>query len=84
MRYFLISLFVHVLVFSLVWVGVSVPVGKDQNSFTYLGELVAIEQDSSAGIVQKQGKSFESDILGESSPALFGPWLRMRQVEKPR
>ena len=86
MRYFLISIFIHILTISFVWVGFSVSAGPEQNSFTYLGELVATTGASSQrGFSKGQLKlSDTKTFTEESSRAFFMPWLKMREVNKPR
>ncbi len=84
MRYFFISVLVHILVIRFFWVGFSVPVGRDQNSFTYLGTLLSPEATKSDSTQSQQTKGFEAMGLEESESAFFTPWLQMRQVNKPR
>ena len=81
MRDFLVSFFIHVLVISFVWVGFSVSQGHEQNSFAYLGELMAgVERYAQSG---QPSKPSDTMMLEESSPAYFAPWLRMRELNKP-
>ncbi len=85
MRFFLIALLVHIGVISFVWVGFSVPKGSEQNSFTYLGDLVSFVKESSYGDSSKAPSKFSDTLMDEdSSSAFFVPWLKMRQIEKPR
>ncbi|MBI3602489.1 MAG: hypothetical protein HY209_06320 [Candidatus Omnitrophica bacterium] len=84
MRYFFISILTHILVISSFWVGLSVPVGRDQNSFTYLGTLLSPEQTKSDALQRQQVKGFEAVGFEESESAFFTPWLKMRQMDKPR
>jgi hypothetical protein len=77
MRYWFISFFIHLLVFSFVWVGLSTPSGQGQNSFTYLGESFKQSQDSS----QSHISSHEGLMFEESSQM---PWLKMRELDKPK
>ncbi len=98
MRYFLISILLHVMVISFCWVGFSVPIGRDQNSFTYLGTLSTIGQTPSRGVLcfdssqhgSKHGECAEPQYAPtkdfgtvEESAAYFTPWLKMREVGKP-
>jgi len=83
MRYFLISIGIHVLVLSFVWIGFSVPVGRGQNSFTYLGEMMDAPEGYQSPSVSNEKDSTEAVVVGSSSD-LFNPWLKMRQVDKPR
>ena len=83
MRYLFVALFIHILVLNFVWVGFSVPRGQEQNSFTYLGELVAGTEGNAPGsISNQQPKVF--DVFKEPSSAFFTPWIKMREVDKPR
>ena len=85
MRFFLTALFIHIFVFSFVWVGFSVPKGVEQNSITYLGDMAsAIENSSHANDVSQVFKASDAKMIEDSSSAFFTPWLQMRQVEKPR
>ena len=83
-RYFFVSFLVHILVISSSWAGFSVPMGRDQNSFTYLGTLLTTEQTKSDSVGAQQTKGFEAMGFEESESAFFTPWLKMRQVDKPR
>ena len=85
MRYFFVSVVIHILVLSFCWVGFSVPSPKNQNSFTFLGGLIAqtqILQDSDG--ISQPSKGSDAIILPEASTAFFAPWIKMRQVDKPR
>ena len=84
MRFFIIALFLHLVVFSFVWVGFSVPRGSEKNSFTYLGDMVLSKDDSSKESDYKQSLKFADEVFNNTSSALFAPWLKMRQVDKPR
>lgn len=82
MRYFLISILLHVMVISFCWVGFSVPIGPDQNSFTYLGTLSTIGQTPGSGVwPYATTKGVGAGV--EESAAYFTPWLKMREVGKP-
>ena len=85
MRYFLISLFVHVLLFSFVWVGFSVSGGHEQNAFTYLGDVILpLEKPSSGSLSDSSRKSSDDAMFENSSSAYFAPWIKMRQLNKPQ
>ena len=85
MRYLFVSIILHILIISFVWVGLSVPKGHEQNSLTYLGELMTEAGVSSHDKRLNQvPKASEAVIFEEPSSAYFAPWLKMRQVDKPR
>jgi hypothetical protein len=83
-KYLFLSILIHVLVLSFVWVGFSVPIPRNQNSFTYLGELVASQGNIGSNAAGQNDSDSDAIIFGDRSPAYFTPWLKMRQVEKPR
>ena len=85
MRYFLISILIHILAVSFIWVGFSVPEARGQNSLIYLGGLIAPAQESQSNAPSnRQTKGFKEMVYQEPSAAFFTPWLKMRQVDKPR
>ncbi len=85
MRYFIISILAHILVVSFVWVGFSVPIGRGRNSFTYLGKSIALIQGpQEVRVSSQQVNGSEGMVFEQSSAAFFTPWLKMRQVDKPR
>lgn len=78
MRYFLVSILIHILLVNFIWVGFSVPSERKGTSFIYLGEMIAPVQ----GGEQKKQTNFV--INDQDSSAFFSPWLKMRQLNKPR
>ena len=81
MKHFLISISIHVLIFSFVWVGFSIPIVRQHGSFTYLGGMVLHAEDPSG--LDRNYKSGDLTILGEPSAAFFTPWIKMRELDKP-
>jgi hypothetical protein len=81
MRYFLVALFIHLLVVSFVWIGFSTPSEHGSNSFTYIGGIAAETKENSH---KSLSQPYESIIFKNSSAAFFEPWLRMRELNKPR
>ncbi len=85
MRYYLVSIFVHILIVSFVWVGFSVSSPRQSSSFAYLGQMIApaqSDQENTLSVVSSKG--MEEVMFNESSGAFFQPWLKMRQINKPR
>lgn len=85
MRYFFISLVLHILVISFVWVGFFVPIGRDQNSFSYWGQGAAAlkEGHNGQGLDQQMMKDADTLFSDDNSAAFFTPWLKQRQLNKP-
>jgi hypothetical protein len=77
MRFLITSFLIHIIVFSFVWVGLSTPAGSEQNTLTYLGGAFTEAKGSSR-------PNADHLIIEESSPTLFKPWLKMRELNKPR
>ena len=85
MRYFLISIFVHLLIVSFVWVGFSVSSPRQSGTFTYFGQMIAPSQPDQENVLSEvSSKGVEAVMNDESSSAFFQPWLKMRQLNKPR
>jgi hypothetical protein len=77
MRYWVISFFIHVAVFSFVWVGLSAPSGHGQNSFTYVAESFKEAHGSSQSNI-----SSHEGLIFEDSASM--PWSKMRELNKPQ
>lgn len=79
-----ISVVVHFLLLSFVWVGFSVSKGSEQKAFTYLGEAVELEsaRRQSYGV----GPAGFSDLSADQGITLdpARSWLKMRELDKPR
>ncbi|MBF0489832.1 MAG: hypothetical protein HQL15_04355 [Candidatus Omnitrophica bacterium] len=85
MRYFFISFLIHLLLLSFVWVGFSVSAGRSQNSFTYLGHLVTETGESfQKEALTQQSRVSDRMLFEESSTADSSPWLKLREMNKPR
>lgn len=79
-RYFIYSCMIHVLLISFIWIGFSASGVRPHNTFTYLG-VVQMEEDSDKRF---SSHPLDSNMFKESSPAFFAPWLKMRELSKPR
>lgn len=85
MRYLVVSMFVHVLVLSLIWVGFSIPAPQVGSLFFYLGEeMTSLPLGLENGVKVDQGKVVDSLVVDEPSSAFFKPWIKMRELNKPR
>jgi hypothetical protein len=82
MRYWIISTLIHGLLISFVWVCFSVPVAREQNSFTYLGQ--SIIQTEGGQALDRSMKYSDEISVEKSSAAFFSPWIKMRELDKPR
>ena len=80
----IISVFIHVLILSLVWIGFPVFLPRDKVIFTYSGSFMPLEDVSKEKALMTKwidGKQiFERDQEG----AFFAPWLRVRALNKPK
>lgn len=97
MRYLVTSIALHLVLISFCWVGFSVPIGPDKNSFTYWGALSAGGQafgrsvwssvsSANSDSVMRVGETSTYDVsegMGESSSTYFSQWLKMREEDKP-
>ena len=84
MRYWVGSILIHILIVSFVWVGFSVSSPRQSGSLIYLGQMIAPTQGDQEGVLEASSKGADTVMIDESSSALFGPWLKMRQLNKPR
>lgn len=84
MKSLCISVVIHFLLISFVWVGFSVSKGSEQKAFTYLGEVAEVES--------VRGHSYGSDSAAFSDLNAYQglkadparSWLKMRELDKPR
>ena len=70
-------------IFSFCWIGFSVPVGSDQNSFIYLGDLANFQQSQSEAHSNNYKEDRYSVLIQKSDAAFFNPWLKLRELNKP-
>ena len=77
----MISLLVHVLILSLVWVGFAVPLPRAEVQFFYGGPFQLAEAVVSSGL----GQGASRPVTVKSPEAgFFPPWMKMRDLNKPR
>lgn len=85
MKFVLISIIFHVLIINFIWVGFSVSTVKKNSVFVYLGETIAPNQaDQENSVEKKQNEALHLNHVVDDSATFFVPWLKMRQVNKPR
>ena len=81
----IIAIFVHVFILSLVWVGFAVPLPKDKVQFSYSGAflLAGDESRTTEGDLPKRILN-KAVAVKTKDGALFAPWVKMRELDKPR
>ena len=84
-RYLLISIATHLLILNLIWVGFSVQLPRNKSVFIYLGESIASAKDIYGDVLVDGAKdNSTAEAIVEPSAAFFSPWIKMREVNKPR
>ena len=83
LKFFLIAAVIHVLVISVVWVGFSVPLPRNEVMFFYNGSLASGGEIGQESRGPKEG-DHQKILWKTREAAFFAPWLQMRDLDKPR
>jgi hypothetical protein len=82
-RAVILAVFIHALVLSLVWVGFPVPLSRNGLVFSYNGSFMPAEKLTGESPVIRNTRQ-DAFILENQPSGFFAPWMRMKDINKPR
>jgi len=80
-RLIIITVFIHVLVLSFVWVGFPVPLPREGVEFYYSGSFMP---EAVSGPPAMEKKAGGEPVLKTMEAGFFAPWIQARDLDKPR
>ncbi len=80
----IIAVFVHIALFSLVWVGFAMPLPRDNVQFFYSGSFMPVDELSGQDASEAKEALRKSVSIKTAEGAFFTPWVQMRELNKPR
>ncbi len=73
---------IHVLLFSLIWVGFPVLIPRNGVVFYYAGSSGMAEELSQEHMLNKPAG--QQVTITTTDPSSFGPWIKSRSLDKPK
>ncbi len=79
-----IAFLVHLILFSITWIGFPVPLPRDGVEFFYGGPFIPTETLSTVPKSTKGQEHHKAVAVKTNEAAFFNPWVRMRDLNKPK